>query len=155
MIRREVSFADGVKHWLLISQVEHARLSGVLAEKCLAMFAGDGQTAARLQDELLAAITHHDDGWHEWEQVPRLDPQHGRPLSFLELSLDEALPIWDRSIIAASEIGQLAAWTVAGHFGALLATVSGHAEEAAARDDGRRRPVAGGVRGSHGCHVAR
>lgn len=134
MIRRELTFADGVKHWLLISQVEHARLSGVLAEKCLAKFGGEDHSLDPVRQELLSAITHHDDGWREWEQAPRLDPQSGKPLSFLELPVDEAIGIWDRSIQAAAEISDLAAWTVAGHFSALLATVGDHAQEATSRD---------------------
>jgi hypothetical protein len=138
MIRREVTFADGVKHWLLISQVEHARLSGVLAEKCIAKFGGGAHTLDSVRAELLAAITHHDDGWREWEQSPRLDPQAGRPLSFLELPVEEAIAIWDRSIQVARTLGELSAWIVAGHFSALLCTVGQHASETAARDWLRR-----------------
>lgn len=134
MIRRELTFADGVKHWLLISQVEHARLSGVLAEKCIAKFGGNDHSVDSVRQELLSAITHHDDGWREWEQAPRLDPQSGRPLSFLELPIEEAMGIWDRSIHVAEQIGELAAWTVAGHFSALLCTVGQHAREPSARD---------------------
>jgi hypothetical protein len=125
MIRRELMFADNVKHWLIISQVEHARLSGWLAERCLDQFGG-GRCPDAVRQELLGAISHHDDGWHEWEQSPRIDREHGRPI-------EEAISIWDRSIRAAYEIGYLAAWTVAGHFSALLATLSDHAEEAVAR----------------------
>lgn len=132
MIRRELTFADGVKRWLLISQVEHARLSGVLADKCIGKFGGGDRSLDSVRQELLSAIYHHDEGWREWEHAPRLDPQ-GRPLSFLELSVEEALLVWNRSIAAAAEIGELAAWAVAGHFSALLATFSDHAQEARAR----------------------
>lgn len=134
MIRREIAFADGVKHWLLISQVEHARLSGALAEKCLAKFGGGDHLLDAVREELLSTITHHDDGWREWEQAPRLDSKKGRPLSFLELPVEEAIPIWDQSIQVARTLGELAAWTVAGHFSALLCTVGQHASEPVARD---------------------
>jgi hypothetical protein len=133
MIRRELMFADGVKRWLLISQIEHARLSGVLAEKCIAKFGGGGPSLDSVRQELVAAIAHHDDGWHEWELAPRLDPKLGRPLSFMELAPADAIDVWDRSIQAASEIGELAAWTVSGHFSALGAILGGRAHKEPAR----------------------
>jgi hypothetical protein len=133
MIRREVRFADGLPQWLLISQVEHARLSGELAARCIHRFGDPTDSLQEVRRELLLAIHSHDDGWSEWETQPRLDPELGRPLSFLELPLGEALEIWERSIVAASKIGELAAWVVAGHFSALLATVGHHAAEAEAR----------------------
>lgn len=116
--------ADGAPRWLLVSQVEHARLSAVLAERCLSHFGrtlvGGEEAFAAVGGELLQAIRHHDDGWAAWEARPRLDPQSHRPLSFRELPLDEALANWDGSIASAAEVGPLAAWTVAGHFAALL-----------------------------------
>lgn len=121
MIRREVRFADGAPQWLLISQVEHARLSGELAKRCINCFGNHKDSLQDVRQELLQAISHHDDGWLDWETQPRLDPELGRPLSFMELPLAEALGIWERSIVVASEVGELAAWIVAGHFSALHA----------------------------------
>ncbi|MDZ4656936.1 MAG: DUF3891 family protein [Bythopirellula sp.] len=134
MIRREVKFADGVPRWLLISQLEHARLSGELAERCISQFGEPKSSLDPVRRELLQAISHHDDGWWEWETKPRLDPELGRPLSFLELSLGEKLEIWERSIQAARAIGPLAAWIVAGHFSPLLVTVGHHAAEVQAKN---------------------
>lgn len=113
MIRREILLADEEPQWLLISQVEHARLSGVLAEHCLSHF------SAAAVDELLSAVVHHDDGWANWEAAPTFDEQ-GRPRSFRELPLSQSLPIWSASIEAVAKIGPLAAGTVASHFLALL-----------------------------------
>jgi hypothetical protein len=138
MIRRELTFANGQPQWLLISQVEHARLSGELARRCIDRFGPSGEAMSSVRQELLDAITHHDDGWLEWEHDPRLDPEHGRPLSFLELPTAEAFLIWDRSIEVARTIGELAAWVVAGHFSALLCTVGQHANEPMVRDWLRR-----------------
>ncbi len=134
MIRRELRFADGQPQWLLISQIEHARLSGELASRCIDRFGAPSGGLSSVRQELLDAITHHDDGWLEWERAPRLDPEHGRPLSFLELPPAEAFLIWDRSIQVARTIGELAGWIVAGHFSALLCTVGQHASEPIARD---------------------
>jgi hypothetical protein len=66
--------------------------------------------------DVVDAISHHDDGWSEWEAEPKLNPSTGVPYSFLEMPLTEALPIWDRSIAAARQFGPLAGYVVAGHF---------------------------------------
>jgi hypothetical protein len=118
MIRRDVQLADGRPAWALISQVEHARISALLASHCRGRFGAE--YASLVRDEVLVAIAAHDDGWVEWEQAPRLDPQHGRPLSFMELPVEESTAIWSRSIAVADQIGPLAAWMVSGHFVRLL-----------------------------------
>jgi hypothetical protein len=110
MIRREITTANGTKLWLLISQVEHARLSGELARNWRAEYSED----------VLNAIAHHDDGWAAWEAEPKLNPAIGAPFSFLEMPVPAALVIWDHSIAAAGEYGPLAAYIVAGHFYNLL-----------------------------------
>ncbi len=126
MIRREILLADAVPRWLLVSQVEHARLSYRLAQHCISHFGGglapsaDPIAAAEVRNELLQAIRRHDDGWAGWEARPGLDPQFHRPLSFRELPLGEALANWNGSIRSAADVGPLAAWMVAGHFAALL-----------------------------------
>jgi hypothetical protein len=70
----------------------------------------------QFSDEVLAGIAHHDDGWRDWEAEPQLDPQSGRPLSFLEMPIADSLAIWNGSIAAARSIGPLAGAIVAGHF---------------------------------------
>jgi hypothetical protein len=110
MIRREFELAEGERSWLLVSQVEHAHISGELTRH-------DKQGFAR---EVVEAVTHHDDGWSEWEAAPRLNPEVGGPYSFLEMPLAESLVIWDNSIAAARKFGPLAGFIVAGHFYNLL-----------------------------------
>jgi hypothetical protein len=126
MIRRDVRLNDGAPGWMLISQIEHARISAQLASHAIESFgavqrAGSSPTPASLRQEVLAAILHHDDGWAAWERAPRLDPARHRPLSFTELECGEALDIWTASIEAAAAFGPLAAATVAGPFLRLLA----------------------------------
>jgi hypothetical protein len=116
MIRREVVDPDGRQRWLLISQVEHARIAGEMA----AAWRGPLVEPAAAHDELLAAIFHHDDGWAAWERSPGVDPRSGRPLDFTEMPTEESLAIWTASIEGAQRIGPLAAWVVSRHFCVLL-----------------------------------
>ncbi len=118
MIRREIKLEQQGPQWLLVSQVEHARISGELAAVWEEQF----------PSEVIEAIKHHDDGWAHWEDAPQLDSRLGRPYSFLELPAVEAMTIWEGSIAEARKIGPLAGWIVAGHFMALLAR-SDHAQE--------------------------
>jgi len=118
MIRRELELTEGDKKWLIMSQVEHARISGELTNTL----------SERFPPEVVDGIAHHDDGWAEWEAAPKINPSIGGPYSFLEMPLEESLVIWDRSIAAARKIGPLAGFIVAGHFYNLLSD-SDHAAE--------------------------
>jgi hypothetical protein len=110
MIRREIELSEDERSWLLISQVEHARISGEITQ----------HGSERFSHEVVEAITHHDDGWAEWEATPRINPAIGGPFSFLEMPLPESLVIWDNSIAFARNFGPLAGFIVAGHFYSLL-----------------------------------
>lgn len=123
MIRRNFVDERGTASWLLISQVAHARISGVLTARWHELF----------PPEVIEGITHHDDGWANWEAAPQLDPARCRPLSFLEMPVADAISIWSDSISSARRIGPLAGAIVAGHFIG-LASGSDHAAKPPARD---------------------
>ncbi|MEO0529320.1 MAG: DUF3891 family protein [Planctomycetota bacterium] len=128
MIRRDVPWgAADPKHWLLISQVDHARLSFELAAAwgnasvpALVCPPDDFEhpLAATLQ-ALLDAVDHHDDGWLSWRESPGIDPKTGRPYSFTEMPPADAQRIWTESIEACRAFGPFAGWLVAAHFSAL------------------------------------
>ena len=72
----------------------------------LAAHWGDATLAGlRPHGEALAAISHHDDGWRDWDAIPDVDPVAGRPLSFVEMPLATSLDIWRRSIYLACSRG--------------------------------------------------
>ncbi|HVT27369.1 MAG TPA: DUF3891 family protein, partial [Lacipirellulaceae bacterium] len=75
MIRRELKLTDGAANWLLVSQVEHAHVSGELVRYWRDAFSSD----------VVEATWHHDDGWATWEVEPKLNPEVGGPFSFLEM----------------------------------------------------------------------
>src|SRR5690349_8079583 len=65
MIRRELRLTDGEPIWLFISQVDHARVSGEIV----------AQRKEPPTTEVIEAISHHDDGWAEWEAAPKFNPK--------------------------------------------------------------------------------
>jgi hypothetical protein len=73
-----------------ILQTDHARLSGSLAEQW-----GNG-AFARLEpyDSMCMAARRHDDGWAEYESLPRVNPKTGRPYQFTELAVREHLSFY-------------------------------------------------------------
>jgi hypothetical protein len=115
MLRR-VERTESSESWVLVPQIEHARLSGALAASWR------DTTLAGLQphSEVLAAIGHHDDGWADWDAAPDVDQASGRPLSFVEMPLETSIDIWRRSVYLACSRGHLAAHMVSAHFTALL-----------------------------------
>lgn len=112
MLRREVTI-KGKPYWQLIFQIEHARLSGEFAK------AYQPLAVSPLQDSLLKAISHHDDGWREWGAAPELD-QQGRPLTFSEVDRATSLAIWQCSVSRTLTHDVVAAYFVADHFQQLL-----------------------------------
>jgi hypothetical protein len=120
MIRRDAEAEQGAKRWILISQIEHAHLAGRLAEN----WGGCDYAPLNPRLPLIEAVYHHDDGWRAWDDDVDVDPRTGRPRSFTEMELADSLHIWTASIEAASRIGNLPAYVVAGHFCALAQRMS-------------------------------
>ncbi len=112
MIRRDTTFDDGRPAWLLISQVEHARV----AEELAMGWGNETVSQLPLRKTLLPTILHHDDGWAEWEQNPTIDPATGRPRAFTEMPNEVAHDLWEKSIESAGSFGPLAQFMVAQHF---------------------------------------
>jgi hypothetical protein len=46
------------------------------------------------KEEVCLATEQHDTGWAAWDSAPTLDPQTGRPHTFLTVPLDQRLGIW-------------------------------------------------------------
>lgn len=112
MIRREQHNADGTTDWILLTQREHARVSGELAKH----WGNEPFLPLRPADVVLPAIYRHDDGWRQWEAAPQVDPVSGKPRSFTEMPVDDAHQIWARSIDDVADLGPLAQFMIAEHF---------------------------------------
>lgn len=115
MLRR-VERSGVSESWILVPQAEHARLAGGLA----AAWQDGALTSIDPHAEVIAAISHHDDGWKDWDAIPDVDLESGRPLSFIEMPLATSIDIWRRSIYLACSRGYLAAHMVSNHFTELL-----------------------------------
>lgn len=96
--------------WLLISQVQHARLAAEIARNW------------HLPDELsglrecfLFAVAYHDEGWKTWERAPTID-EDGGPRNFMDMPMPVATGIWTDSINVAAKHSPLSGLWVSEHF---------------------------------------
>jgi hypothetical protein len=93
MIRHQM----GDEFWL-ITQDDHARLSGRLAE-CV----GNGLFSPPAPyQEMVDGIAMHDAGWPLHDEHPTLNPQ-GQPLHVLESPMSVAVRVWSESVRRAAD----------------------------------------------------
>jgi hypothetical protein len=96
--------------WLIIAQPAHAWLAGQLAANW-----GNNDFATPEPREVVAIATSlHDVGWQEWDTAPRLHSD-GRPVNFLETTLDETREVWLRAIARVALLDPYAALLVSMH----------------------------------------
>jgi hypothetical protein len=70
---------------ICIGQASHAWLSGQLAR---------AWADVEPREEVCLAAEQHDVGMAEWDLAPALNPETGRPRSFMEMPLDVHLGLW-------------------------------------------------------------
>jgi Protein of unknown function (DUF3891) len=102
---------DDGKYLRLITQPDHARLAGDIAEAWHA----DGWRSHPQRDVLLLAIREHDNGWIEPDAEPAIDPQTGHPYDFVSAPQEVKQAIWPRGVERLARQEPLAAAFVAQH----------------------------------------
>lgn len=88
---------DSERGLILIRQTEHARLSGVMAHA----WGNDRFQPPEPRIPMILAAAEHDNGWHEWEDAPRLNPESRQPYSYIDIPVDQHLEIYRRGIARA------------------------------------------------------
>jgi hypothetical protein len=100
---------------IAIGQPAHAWLSGQLARA----WGNERFGTVEPWEEVCLAAEQHDTGMAAWEGRPTLNPETGRPRSFMELLLDEHLEIWWRAAPLVIPQSRYAALLVSMHGSAL------------------------------------
>jgi hypothetical protein len=75
---------------LVIGQLSHSWLAGQLARA----WGNERFGELESREELVLGAEQHDVGWAAFDLEPRLNPDTGLPLSFLEISAEQHLQIW-------------------------------------------------------------
>jgi hypothetical protein len=114
MIRRDAN----PNEWVVIRQVDHAHISEKLATDWNdAYLTEPGRDCSKQERQVvLASIRRHDDGWAEFDSIPRAHPQTNAPLHFTERTTTEAHAIWVACIESTVDLEPLGSLMVAEHF---------------------------------------
>lgn len=111
--------------WLLISQIEHARIAAEIADVWrLPTLLMD------LADDFQFAVRHHDDGWAQWDSAPTVN-EDGRPRDFMDMPMPVATKIWSASINITVQHSRWAGLWVSRHFCHLAELAIEHRESEA------------------------
>ena len=92
--------------WQVVLQVDHAELSGAIAD----VWADRGERHA----SVALAARRHDDGWAVWERSPLVDDD-GRPVNFLDVQVPAHLAFYRAGIAAISDEDSYAGLLVSMH----------------------------------------
>ena len=96
---------------LLIRQTDHAFLAGFFAKEW------GNQEFPRPEPfaSLCLAAAEHDNGWTEWELAPSLDPKTKMPNTFMSVSTEEHIALYQRGIERLVKVDHYAALLVSLH----------------------------------------
>jgi hypothetical protein len=96
----------------LVTQPDHGRLAGALAEQW-----GNAEfEPAALQATLIYTAAYHDDGWQALDAGPVWEPHQQRPAHFLEVPLPVVTAAYTDGVDAMYEAAPLAGALVSMHF---------------------------------------
>jgi hypothetical protein len=96
---------------LAIKQLDHAALAGRFA----AEWGNDRFQAAEPRDAVLLAAARHDEGWREWDDEQRQDPERGRLLNFLDVGIEDYVELYARGIRRIADLDPYAGVLVSMH----------------------------------------
>jgi hypothetical protein len=102
---------------MAIGQASHAWLSGQLARA----WGNERFASPSPWEEVCLAAEQHDVGMAEWDLAPRLHPTEGRPVSFMEMALEDHLRLWSAAPDKLLSQSRYAALLVSMHGTALYA----------------------------------
>lgn len=85
---------DAGDRWRLITQPDHAHLSGRLA----ALWRTDGLPEHPRRTDVIFAAREHDNGWREADAAPRWNAHDRRPHDFMSLPAEDRCEIWRRGV---------------------------------------------------------
>jgi hypothetical protein len=97
--------------YVAVSQPAHAWVSGQLA----IAWGNDRFGQVEPRDEVRLAAEQHDIGWLNWEANPDLNPQTGKPRTFMELPTLQHVAVWETAGPDALVYGPYVALLVSMH----------------------------------------
>lgn len=116
-MRRAMVLRESGDDVLCIGQASHAWISGQLARR----WGNEDFERPEPLEEVCLGATQHDVGMAEWDLRPELNPETGRPRSFMEMPLATHLRLWSAAPQKVLTQSPYAALIVSMHGAALYA----------------------------------
>jgi hypothetical protein len=101
--------------YVAIGQASHAWISGQIARA----WGNERFGEVEPWEEVCLGAEQHDVGWALWDLDPKIDPETGRPHTFISLPLPEKLELWSRAARKMISQSRYAALLVSMHGTAL------------------------------------
>jgi len=95
----------------VIRQTDHAFLSGFFARE----WGNDTFSRPEPFHSFCLAASEHDNGWHEWELAPGVDPRTFAPYSFMTVPTEEHIFLYQRGIERVVKVDLYAGLLVVSH----------------------------------------
>jgi hypothetical protein len=102
---------DQSSNLILIRQTDHAMLAGFFARE----WGNELFTRPEPFNSFRMAAAEHDNGWNDWELLPRIDPATFSPYTFMSIPTTEHIELYKRGIDRIVHEDQYAALLVAMH----------------------------------------
>lgn len=96
----------------LVKQVDHGELAGQLA----GAWGNESFEAPTPFDSACTAAAKHDEGWRPWDDRPAFNQHEARPLHFLEISMEDHIPLYHAGVEAVAKLDAYAGVLVGMHW---------------------------------------
>jgi len=99
----------------LVKQVDHGELAGEIARA----WGNEQFDPPTHHPSSCLAAAKHDEGWRSWDDGPAMNDQEARPLHFLEIGIQEHIPLYKSGVEAVSALDSYAGLLVGMHWAGL------------------------------------
>lgn len=99
----------------LVKQVDHGELAGEIARA----WGNDQFDRPNHRESSCIAAAKHDEGWRSWDDRPAMNDKEARPLQFLEIGMEDHIPLERSGVEAVTALDAYAGLLVGMHWSGL------------------------------------
>ena len=96
----------------LVKQVDHGELAGQIANA----WGNESFDPPTHRESTCNAAAKHDEGWRSWDDRPAMNDKEARPLHFLEIGMEDHIPLYRSGVDAVTALDEYAGLLVGMHW---------------------------------------
>jgi hypothetical protein len=96
----------------LVKQVDHGELAGQVAKA----WGNESFDPPTQRESTCLAAAKHDEGWRTWDDRPAMNDKEARPLHFLEIGMEDHIPLYRSGVDAVTALDEYAGLLVGMHW---------------------------------------